>query len=152
MNPLPADLFARRLRHERERLGISQAELARRVAELLDTNVDPSAITRIEHQVRAVRLDEAVAVSRALGLPLAEMISEDATAEKDAQLRRYLSELAAAQRTMEQARLDIHRLVHSIRTLDQSTDLTDLVDPQLLEAVDARVPLDREGPATAPDA
>src|ERR1041385_8510014 len=58
MNPLPGGLFARRLRQERERLGISQAELARRMAALLGTNVDSTAITRIEQQTRAVRLDE----------------------------------------------------------------------------------------------
>jgi transcriptional regulator with XRE-family HTH domain len=78
----PAEVGARmkRLRQERDRLSISQAELARRIAEVLGQNVDPSAVTRIEQQTRAVRLDEAVAAAEALEVPITLLVSDDPAA------------------------------------------------------------------------
>src|SRR5262245_5874855 len=101
MNPLPGDLFARRLRQERERLGISQAELARRMAVLLGTNVDSTAITRIEQQTRAVRLDEAVAAAEALGVPLITLVSDNYARENEAEIQSLLAELALAEQEWE---------------------------------------------------
>jgi transcriptional regulator with XRE-family HTH domain len=156
MNPLPGDLFARRLRLERDRLGISQAELARRIAEILGTNVDPSAVTRIEQQVRAVRLDEAVAAAQALDVPLMVLVSEDGEAENEAQLQQYLAELAAAQRQWEKNRLEVLRISKAIQVLGGEGHLQGGVDPRLLESIDDRVPL-QDGPddvegTTAPGA
>lgn len=65
------DWFGLRVRHERERLGWSQAELAER---LKDYGVDlhPSAIAKIElrdvDRPRSIRLNEAEALADALGL------------------------------------------------------------------------------------
>ena len=142
MNPLPGDLFARRLRQERERIGISQAELARRIAEILDTNVDPSAVTRIEQQVRAIRLDEAVAAAKALDVPLQVLVSDEPEAETEAQLQQHLADLAVVQREWEKNRLEIIRLSQIIQMLGGGSDLQMVLDPRLMESIDARVPLD----------
>ncbi|MFD7668111.1 helix-turn-helix domain-containing protein [Streptomyces sp. NPDC059788] len=110
MNPLPADLFARRLRQERERLDISQGEVARRMAALLGTNVDPTVITRIEQQTRAVRLDEAVTAAKALGVPLITLISDNYARENEAEIQHQLAELALAEQEWEQLRQKIHQI------------------------------------------
>ncbi|MEV7867522.1 helix-turn-helix transcriptional regulator [Streptomyces sp. NPDC088124] len=117
MNPLPRDLFARRLRQERERLGISQAELARRMAALLGTNVDSTAITRIEQQTRAVRLDEAVTAAEALGVPLITLVSDDYARESEAEIQNQLAELALAEQEWERLHQKIHRITRTIQQL-----------------------------------
>ncbi|MEU3047812.1 helix-turn-helix transcriptional regulator [Streptomyces sp. NPDC006984] len=117
MNPLPGDLFARRLRQERERLGISQAELARRMAALLGTNVDSTAITRIEQQTRAVRLDEAVTAAEALGVPLITLVSDDYARENEAEIQNQLAELALAEQEWERLRQKVHRITQTIQQL-----------------------------------
>lgn len=152
MNPLPGDLFARRLRIERECLNISQAELARRVAEILGTNVDPSAITRIEQQTRAVRLDEAVAAAQALDMPLALLLSEDPDAENEARLQQYRAELALAQHEWEKNRLEVQRLSQAIQVLTGGTVTSGGTDARLLEAIDDRVPAERGDQVTDPGA
>ena len=155
MNPLPGDRFARRLRQERERLNISQAELARRIAEILGTNVDPSAVTRIEQQTRAVRLDEAVAAAEALDVPLMLLISEDPTIENEARLRQYLAELTLAQRSWEKDRIEVQRLTRAIQVLTGGADPQTVLDPRFRDAIDARVQAmdDRaQDPSTDPDA
>ncbi|MFI9629334.1 helix-turn-helix domain-containing protein [Streptomyces sp. NPDC052042] len=157
MNPLPGDLFARRLRDERKRLQISQHELARRIAAALDTNVDPSTITRIEQQTRTVRLDEAVAAAQALGVPLALLINEDPVAEYEARLQQYRAELVLAQREWEEKGLEIQRLTRAMQTL--TGEMESLpggnsspapLDPALRDAIDARVPAE-SGPLVDPD-
>ncbi|MEV8600952.1 helix-turn-helix transcriptional regulator [Streptomyces griseoviridis] len=117
MNPLPGDLFARRLRQERERLGISQAELARRMAALLGTNVDSTAITRIEQQTRAVRLDEAVTAAEALGVPLITLLSDNYALKNEAEIQNQLAELALAEQEWERLRRKIHRITQTIQQL-----------------------------------
>lgn len=83
--------FARRLREERERAGISQAEIAHRVSEVLGVSIYPTAVTKIENRERSVKLDESVAIADALGVPLAALLSDrDALGEKIAQTREDL--------------------------------------------------------------
>lgn len=149
MTPMPSDFFARRLRTERERAEISQAELARRMAAVLGIKVDPSALTRIEQQQRAVRLDEAVAAAQALDLPLVMLLVEDPAAENQRRLHEYLTELAAAEGQWSRSRAEIDRLTVAIKALtDERIRLaraqpsTPPLDPELAEAIDARVPLD----------
>jgi len=72
----PSEVFARRLRDARRGAGMSQAELARRVARQRGSAFDGSAITRIENQGRGVKLDEAVAIARALEMPLVALLVE----------------------------------------------------------------------------
>ncbi|MFC9756683.1 helix-turn-helix domain-containing protein [Streptomyces sp. NPDC056921] len=169
MNPLPGDLFARRLRQERERLGVSQAELARRMAELLGANVDSTAITRIEQQTRAVRLDEAVAAATALGTPLITLLSNNYARENEAEIQKQLAELALAEQAWEKLRQKIHRITKTIQQLsaereafrshaldvDPETAGNYELDPETKAAVDARVHFVRDKPAdevTDPDA
>lgn len=149
MTPMPSDFFGRRLRTERERAEISQAELARRMTVVLGINVDPSAVTRIEQQQRAVRLDEAVAAAQALDLPLVMLLVEDPAAENQRRLREYLTELAVVEGQWSRSRAEIDRLTIAIKALtDERIRLaraqpsTPPLDPELAEAIDARVPLD----------
>ncbi len=129
MNPLPGDLFARRLRQERERKGISQAEVARRMAAILGSNVDPSMVTRIEQQTRAIRLDEAVAAARALDIPLTELLDDDPGVEREAQLARHLADLEAAQRQWAASWLEIQRLQRAIQSIDGGDGYPATTDP-----------------------
>lgn len=76
MPETPQAVFARRLRLERSAVGITQAELARRISERIGTTVDGSAITRIEKQERSVKLEEAVAAAQVLRVPLASLVSD----------------------------------------------------------------------------
>lgn len=117
MNTLPSDIFARRLRAERERQSLSQVELARRMATILGANVDPTAITRIEQQTRAVRLDEAVAMATILEVPLTSLVVDNNAEQTEALLQRYLADLAAAHHQWEQTRQEIGRLTGIIQSL-----------------------------------
>jgi transcriptional regulator with XRE-family HTH domain len=92
MTPTPGQTFARRLREERTRAGLSQAALAERLTAQLDQKVDASAITRLEKHERAARLDEAVAIAELLDLPLPAMLRDsESVDEQVAELRRDLS-------------------------------------------------------------
>lgn len=151
MNELPSDVFARRLRQERKRASISQAELARRIAQFLGTAVDPSAVTRIEQQTRAVRLDEAVAAAAALGVPLTALISTDPIEEGEREMQQALVDLEIAQRTWEESRIEVERLRRTVHVLTGEYRL----DPALAENIDSRVALENggeEGRTTDPDA
>lgn len=92
MSALPGQTFARRLREERGRVGLSQAALADRLAEVLNQKIDASAITRIEKYERAVRLDEAVVIAELLDVPLEAMLHDrERVDDQIAELRRDLS-------------------------------------------------------------
>ncbi|WP_272948536.1 helix-turn-helix domain-containing protein [Kribbella albertanoniae] len=122
MPALPSDTFARRLRMERERQGLSQAELARRVTEVLGVNVDKSAVARIEQQTRAIRLDEAAAMAEVLGLPIAALLSDRSAGENEALKQQYLADRVAAQRQWEQIRQEIDRLTGLIQSLSGTNE------------------------------
>lgn len=117
MDPLPGDVFARLLRRERERVRMSQAELARRIAQHLGVALDPTAITRIEQQTRAVRLDEAVAAAEVLQVPLIVLLSAEALQVNEAEIERHLMELAVAEREWEQARQKVARITRVVQQL-----------------------------------
>ncbi|MFB6724944.1 helix-turn-helix domain-containing protein [Kribbella sp. NPDC056345] len=123
MPALPSDTFARRLRMERERQGLSQAELARRVTEVLGVNVDKSAVARIEQQTRAIRLDEAAAMAEVLGLPIAALLSDRSAEENEALKQQYLADLVVAQRQWERTRQEIDRLMGLVQSLSGTNEL-----------------------------
>ncbi|MFE7117084.1 helix-turn-helix domain-containing protein [Streptomyces sp. NPDC057654] len=169
MNPLPGDYFARRLRQERERCGVSQRELARRMSALLGSNVESTAITRIEQQTRAVRLDEAVTAAEALGVPLITLVSDNYARENEAQIQKQLVELAVAEQEWERLRQKIHRITQTIQELSAErgafhSHALDVnpeaagdyeLDPETQAALDARMGDVRDQPAgeaTNPDA
>lgn len=74
MNTTPESVFVQRLREERSRIGLSQAEFAERLSARIGVPVYPSTVTRIEKGERAVKLDEAVAMADVLGLPITALI------------------------------------------------------------------------------
>lgn len=123
MSTLPSDTFARRLRIEREEQGMSQARLARGMAEVLGTNVDPSAVTRIEQQTRAIQLDEAVAIARVLDVPLAALLADQSADENEALKQQYLADLAVAQHQWEQTRQEVGRLTRLIQSVSGTNEL-----------------------------
>lgn len=133
MNTLPSDIFARRLRAERERQNMSQGELARRMATILGANVDPTAITRIEQQTRAVRLDEAVAMATILEVPLTSLVVDNDAEQTEALVQRYLADLATAHRQWEQTRQEIGRLTRIIQSLAGGTSLQPVATAQHTE-------------------
>jgi transcriptional regulator with XRE-family HTH domain len=139
--PLPSDTFARNLRQERERQGMSQAQLAAKIAEILGVNVDPSAVTRIEKQERAVRLDEAVAAAQALDMPLAALITEEHVRENERLIQTHLLDLAKAERRWEEQRQEVLRLTRIIQTLSADSAMAHDLDPRLKAALDARIPV-----------
>lgn len=118
-----SETFARRLRAERERSGVSQAELAERVAAALGTPFYPTAVTKVEKRDREVKLSEAVALADALGLPLlALMIEPDAVhVELDRAREDLLATEAAitsSQRNVEQWSVDAAALRRRIAELE----------------------------------
>lgn len=151
---LPSDTFVRRLRAERERQNLSQAQLAREMAKTLGVNVDPSAVTRIEQQTRTVRLDEAVAMSDVLQVPLAALLMDDSDDDNEAAIQGHLVELMAAHHRWEEARQEVDRLSRTIQALSGGYGLYmhqgsgDELDAEWQDAIDARVRVD-DGDAPA---
>lgn len=125
MNVLPGQVFARRLRQERGRAGLSQAALAERLAEVLDQKVDASAITRIEKLERAVRLDEAVVIADVLDVPLEAMLHDRINVdERISELERDLSQASwranQAKEELERAQQQLLAIRRSIALLEAS--------------------------------
>lgn len=148
LSSLPSDIFARRLRQERERRKMSQAQLADGIANLLGTNIDPTAVTRIEKQERAVRLDEAVAAAEALGLPLSALLGEELLTANEYRIQVALLELGTAQQRWEEQRLETLRLMHVIQTLTAENAPSTRTDSQ----ADAPGPPPASWRSTDPDA
>lgn len=123
MTPLPGDIFARRLRQERENAGITQAELARKISERLGITIGNSAITRIEKQERAVKLDEAVILAEAIGMPLCALLTEEPDCELDYRIQQYLIELTGVEAAWEKNRNDVQRLTRIIQTLTTEREI-----------------------------
>lgn len=101
-------VFARRVREERERTGLSQAEFARQLSVALDWEFDPSSVTRVEQATRGVKLEEAVAIAEVLDVPLAAMVRDrEALDDEIDDLRRDLAtsqwRASQAQATVEEA-------------------------------------------------
>lgn len=83
--------FARRLREERERAGLSQSALAEQLSAALGSAFDSSTVTRIEKASRSVKIEEAVVMASVLGLELADLVTEGgAVAARGRELRREL--------------------------------------------------------------
>lgn len=102
MSQSPESMFVRRLRDERNQQGLSLAALSERLSDQLGVTLDKSALARVERSERGVRLDEAVAIARALGLRLEDMIPSEYSLEEEAsRLEQHLAEHHA-----EIARLD----------------------------------------------
>ena len=127
MTELPGATFARRVREERRATGMSQTGLAEQVSARLGTTIDGTAVTRIEKHVRAVKLDEAVAIAEVIGVPLVVLMTEpDAIGVELERARDDLltteAALTSTRRNIEQWTADAERLRQRIAELEGLRD------------------------------
>lgn len=127
MHLTPESQFAARMRECRLAAEMSQAELARRLSELMDVRVVATAITKIESGARTVRLDEAVYAAQVLGVPLTVLVSEkDPREARLDELRRDVARqeerASGAEWEMEQAQSAIAHLKKEIAELEGSLE------------------------------
>lgn len=87
--------FSSRMRELRERNKLSQTALASMLVQY-GVKIDGSAITRIEKNARVIRLGEALAIARVLGVPLPQMLKAAPSLRE---------ELGEAQEQLKQARI-----------------------------------------------
>lgn len=125
MPQLPGKVFARRLREERERAGVTQAALAQRLTDLLDHRIDASAISRIEKCERSVRLDEAVILAETLQVSLSSLLTDRTSVdEKLGELRRDLAlfewQVDQAEEQLERTRRSVVATSRAIAELETS--------------------------------
>lgn len=115
--------FATRLRQERERAGITQAELAQRIADRKGTKFDSTTITRIEKQIRGVRLEEAMLAADALGLPLTSLLVDDAESAFAESIQENLELLAQAQDDWRDAQARVRKYTEIVQRITEDRSL-----------------------------
>ncbi|GAB3616592.1 hypothetical protein GCM10027416_11490 [Okibacterium endophyticum] len=115
-------VFAHRLREERQRAGLSQAQLAQRMSEALGTGIDASAVSRIENPSsgRIIKLDEAAAAAGALGVPLSALLSEQDPVE--ARLEELQRELVVQGAKEKDAWFDVQEAQGAISELEEEIE------------------------------
>lgn len=87
----PDELMGEEIRQRRERLGLTQRELAERVS-ALGWPVDSTAITRVEKGQRAIRVAQLRTIAKALDVKASDLLVEEFTFLKemdDESVRRY---------------------------------------------------------------
>lgn len=67
--------FVEAMRNERVKKGWSQRKLAEELEAASGLKLDPSAMTRMENGQREMKLNEAVAIARVLGIPMATVLT-----------------------------------------------------------------------------
>lgn len=125
MPETPKDMFARRLREERQAAGLTQAAFGELISKRLDATVGGTAVTRIEKGERSVKLEEAVAAAQALGVPLAALVSDETPEaarlnELKAALREQQGRAAAAEAEFQQAQAAMVHIEQEIGHLNSS--------------------------------
>lgn len=98
MDPRPMDLFARRLRRERESAGVDPGDLSRLIAERTGKAVDLTLVERMEDQTHPPGLDEAVIAAEELGVSIVALVSK----EPELELERQAAELEAERVVVEE--------------------------------------------------
>lgn len=133
------DRFGRSVRKFREEQGLKQAELAQRVTEL-GHKMHPSAIAKIElrdvDSPRSIRINEAEALARALGVPLEDLLGE---ANRDRQMAgAFVSSLTRVQRLRERVGLTVDEwlsaksfLAHMVAAIEDEEGLLDRMEEQV---------------------
>ena len=84
--------LAQRIARERRRKGWSAADLARRVSEA-GVRIPPNAVTRVEQGQRKVGVNELVALARALGTTVDDLLTDMAVVD-DRELAEHAKEVA----------------------------------------------------------
>lgn len=98
-------MFAKRVREEREKKGWSQAEMASLLkVGAIPMDVHPSGLARLERGERVIRLREAQAIAELFGLALTGML---ATADEsyDARLARLVAQIEESDRAAAEAKV-----------------------------------------------
>lgn len=126
----PKVVFAQRMRARRIAVGMTQAELAQALSERLGVTVYPTAVNRIEHGTRDVRLSEAVYVADVLRTPLMDLLG-DGEDPRDVEIRNaeYAVEqaellLRAAEDEVEQRSSEVEQAREHLQALEHR-DLED---------------------------
>jgi transcriptional regulator with XRE-family HTH domain len=109
------------MKDQRVNAGMTQAELAKRIADEFEIKLDTSGITRIEAGQREPRLSEALAIAEILGLELA---GEPSQSELEPLLRNLTDQLYESR----------ERLLTVLETVDELTNVArqEVVDPNAL--------------------
>ncbi|WP_423445261.1 helix-turn-helix transcriptional regulator [Kocuria sp. KSNUG] len=125
---LEEDRFRQSLRQCREEQGLSMGELARRMVDAGWSDFHQATVSRIEKGQRPVRLGEARALSRLLGVHLGYMTAPN---EESRTLQRFWSEIEAANsyrtkvvayvRDWEESRGALRGLLRDMERLDVSS-------------------------------
>lgn len=108
MSESTAGTFARRLREERGRAGLSQDDLAKELSARLGVTIYSTAVTKMEACTRSVKIDEAVAIADILQVPLLRLVG-DVGDERYARVRRALHELENAEVLLRAAIEEVER-------------------------------------------
>jgi len=108
--PTVAETFARRVHLHRQRQGLSQADLAR-LLEGSEGAMDQSALARLEGLKRGAKVEEAVALARALRVPLYALVTD---ADTEAEMARD-ARLGAATATLERIERAVAEAVEAER-------------------------------------
>lgn len=145
--------FATNVREYREQLGLSQEELAQRMAER-GFGFTQATVWKIEQGKRAVRIAEAVALMDALGLPSWMNLTRSPHAfRRDAQLQAAHRRAGAAFAAIKDAAADFLRaqdevavVAHEAREAGVAVNSLDLLARELAEraVIEARIAYDRE--------
>lgn len=133
------DRFGRSVRKRREELGLKQAELAQRVS-ALGLKMHPSAIAKIELRdvasPRSIRINEAEALARALGVPLEDLLGE---AGRDRQMAgSFFSSLTRVQSLRDRLGSTVDEwmsaksfLAHLVAAIEEEDGLLDRMEEQV---------------------
>lgn len=116
-SPVPGagSVFARRLRQERQRRGLSQADLATQLTDFMGMPIDTSAISRIESEDRSIRLEEATACAAVLHLPVTALLVDDPAVDLRRAMNELFDELAAANADLQAAVQRVEQLTTAIQ-------------------------------------
>lgn len=102
--PEGEDLFGARLRYERERRSMTQADVAKALERVYGIKLHPSAIAKMEtrdvSRPRVIRLNEATAIASLFGMSIDDMLeaSDDAVKEATELAERWAGALQEAER------------------------------------------------------
>ena len=136
MQNTPGARFARRLREERERAGLSQADLAGRLSDVLNDAIYHSAVARMESGKRSVKIDEAIAIADVLGVRLAELLEDrdtvdDRIDELQIQLVQYREAVTGYEEQLHRARSSVSAVEQEIAELESSRVPPDSSSPNI---------------------
>lgn len=118
--------FARQLKYRREDLGLSQAEIARRMTEVAGLPMHQQTVAKIERQQRAVNIEEAFAFASVLEAPLMDMLAGG-----------YRLSPAQASNMLTDTEAAVSRLESRLRAEEEALEAAEQVEAQARRQVDS---------------